>query len=43
MMMGYLAAKGIGVSEVRVGQALRAVHEPYQIARQQVSSYSSIV
>ena len=43
MMTGYLAAKSIGVSEVRVGRALRAVHEPYQIARQQVSSCFSII
>jgi hypothetical protein len=36
MMTGYLKAKGLGVSEVRVGQSLRAVHEPYHKARQQV-------
>jgi len=26
-MTGYLTAQGLGASEVRVGQALRAVHE----------------
>ena len=36
MMTGYLKSKGLAVSEVRVGQALKTVHEPYQKARQQV-------
>jgi hypothetical protein len=39
MMTGYLKSKGLVASEVRVGQALEAVHEPYQRARQQVCSF----
>ena len=42
MMTGYLKAQGLGASEVRVGQALRAVHEPYQKARQQVCGFSTL-
>ncbi|CAM4569452.1 unnamed protein product [Leuciscus chuanchicus] len=35
MMTGYLASKGLRVSERRVGSALRLVHQPYHQARLQ--------
>ncbi|XP_039505722.1 uncharacterized protein LOC120461555 isoform X2 [Pimephales promelas] len=33
MMTGYLAAQGVNASEVRVGQTLAQMHEPYHRAR----------
>ncbi|XP_067272632.1 uncharacterized protein [Pseudorasbora parva] len=42
MMTGYLASKGLRVSERRVGSALRQVHQPYHQARLQVPT-SSVV
>lgn len=35
-MTGYLAAQGVNASEVRVGQTLAQMHEPYHRARCQV-------
>jgi len=37
MMTGYLKSKGVSACEGRVGNALKDVHEPYQLARQQVN------